>query len=159
MLIQEVDLLISHNQIRLENTDFREEYCSWGKSNIDAGALIFESFVSFDPLPEEAFGAKVSIYIEDNHKLNSNIHRSIRVPFQYSSREKLFIASAFEKHEIELNIESGKYELYFDILELDEVCYHFTLVKVNDENAIKPEYIMDDDFGGEKGKTLPIGKC
>lgn len=159
MLIKEVDLLISHNQIRLENTPFIESYCDWGKLNIELGALIFESFVSFDPLPEEAFGAKVSIYVETSHELNSNIHRSIKVPFKYSNNEKLFVASSFEKHEIDLTIDSGMYELYFDIIELDEICYSFTLVKVNDENTITPEYIINDDFGGVKNRSIPIGKC
>lgn len=158
MLIKEFDLMISHNQIRLENTPYREDYCDWGKVNIELGALIFESFVSFDPLPDDAFGAKVSIYLEDGHNLNSDIQRSIKVPFKYSSKEKLYIASAFEKYEVNINIDSGMYELYFDILELEEICYNFTLIKVNDEEIVTAEYIMSDDFGGVKGKTIPIGK-
>lgn len=53
----EIDLLISHHQIRLENRAYDDSFCQWGEKNIQQGALLFDGFVSFDPIPDETFGA------------------------------------------------------------------------------------------------------
>ena len=42
------DLLISLNQVRLENRPFSEWLCDWGKGNLAQGCIIHDDFVVFD---------------------------------------------------------------------------------------------------------------
>ena len=58
---QTVDLLISHGQIVIRSRDFNEELSQWGKGNLAQGAILHNDYIVFDPLPEDAFGAKVII--------------------------------------------------------------------------------------------------
>ncbi|RXJ94532.1 hypothetical protein CRV00_06290 [Malaciobacter molluscorum] len=151
----EVDLLISHHQVRLENRNYDDSYCQWGDINIQQGALLFEGFVSFDPIPDETFGAKVILSISDKHVIKDDVHRSIVIPFLYNKEYPLKISSALESHNISFELDDGLYQLYFDILEKDEVYYQFTLIKSNDK--VMAKYLINDDFGGVAGKEIHFG--
>ncbi|CCN84315.1 conserved hypothetical protein [Vibrio nigripulchritudo SFn27] len=150
------DLLISHQQIRLENREFRDSYCEWGKENLSQGCIIHDGFVVFDPIVEGSFGANVNIKISDKFHMDHDTLRCISTHFDYSSEQPLIVSSAFEKFNINCDIQSGRYSLFFEIMEKEEVEYQFTLVpsSLGKEKSI---YVIDDDFGGIRNKELKLG--
>jgi len=152
---QKVDLLISHSQILVRSRSYSEELSQWGDINIEQRAIIHPDYVIFDPLPDEAFGANVILSLADDFKIDERSARVILVPFTVEEKEKLEVASAFQGYKIKLNLDKKKYKLYFEICEGDEVFYKFTFVASDEE--IVPIYLMDDNWGGEKGKELVLG--
>jgi len=153
-----VDLLISHGQIRLENRYFDESYCQWGEGNLKQGCIIHDGFVLFDPIIDDAFGANVEFRIlkGETFDIDPLSQRCIAVPFQLDNRKELKISSAFEQHKLSFDLETGLYQLYFEIIEGEEVSYRFTIdTKINQEPLCK--YIINDDFGGYVGRIVEFG--
>ncbi|MEH0873517.1 competence protein ComJ [Pectobacterium cacticida] len=153
---QKFDLLISHGQILIRSRTFDEQLSSWGKGNIEQGALLYKDYVVFDPLPEDAFGANVIVSISSAFDIDENCQRCIVVPFHVSNKDNVEVASATEKFKVNLNFETEIYSLYYEICEGDEIFYKFTFVPAKKE--VNPEYLLDDPWGGVKGKPLLIGK-
>ncbi|EDT6764452.1 hypothetical protein QNC52_004502 [Salmonella enterica] len=152
---QIVDLLISHSQILVRSRAFDEAASQWGKGNITQGAVLNRDYVVFDPLPEDAFGAKVCLGLVDKFVMDDDCQRCIAVPFSIIDRNTIEVASATEKFKIKLSLSNGLYSLYYEICEGDEVYYKFTFVSVMD--PIEPQYLMDDPWGGIKGNLLRVG--
>lgn len=153
---QVVDLLISHNQIQIRSRVFDEKSSQWGKKNIEQGAVLFKDYVVFEPLPEDAFGANVYLELTDKFKLDENSQRCIVVPFYITDRKNIEVASASEKFKIELDFEHDSYSLYYEVCEGEEIFYKFTFIP--SEIPIEPAYLLDDPWGGEKTKSLLMGK-
>ena len=129
---QKYDLLISYSQIQVRAGDFNEQLCQWGKENIEQGAILHESYVVFDPLPDDTFGAQVIIKFNEQFVMDSNTQRGIVVPFVIPENENLVIASASELFDVHLNYVPGDYNLYYEICEGEESYYQFTFVKKYD---------------------------
>lgn len=153
---QVVDLLISHSQIQIQirSRAYDEASSQWGKLNIDQGAAIHKDCVIFNPLPDDAFGANISLTL-DTKFLDTQTQRCIVVPFFISKRNELEVASAAEKAKVVLDVEERQYALYYEVCEGDEIFYKFTFVPSNDEFEAK--YLMEDPWGGVKGQTLVKG--
>ncbi|GAA3581100.1 competence protein ComJ [Gibbsiella greigii] len=152
---QTVDLLISHNQIQIRSRPFNETLSQWGKKNIDQGAVIYDDYVIFDPLPEDTFGANIHLTLTNDFKIDKDTQRCIVAPFYIRNNENVEIASAAEKFKIDLDFENNLYSLYYEICEGDEIFYKLTFVP--SETPITPMYLMDDPWGGKKNKPLEIG--
>ncbi|WP_255248770.1 competence protein ComJ, partial [Enterobacter hormaechei] len=152
---QHVDLLISHRQILLRSRDYDEKLSQWGKGNVSQGAVIHKDYVIFDPLPEDAFGANVNIKIENAFNLDENAQRCIVVPFFITDKNKLQVASATEKFDININVTNKTYSLYYEICEGDEIYYNFTLVPEKD--TVTAKFLLDDPWGGKKDNPLKEG--
>ncbi|AFI92025.1 hypothetical protein EXT68_21850 [Pectobacterium parmentieri] len=154
--IQKFDLLISHSQILIRSRVFDENSSLWGKGNIAQGALLYKDYVVFDPLPDDAFGANVIISIASSFDIDENCRRCIVVPFHMSNKDNVEVASATEKFKINFNFDAEIYSLYYEICEGDEIFYKFTFVPAKGD--VNSEYLLDDPWGGVKGKFLLIGK-
>ncbi|WP_321855819.1 competence protein ComJ [Burkholderia cenocepacia] len=61
--MQTIDLLISHSQIVVRSRPYDEGLSRWGTGNIDQGAVLRANYLIFDPLPDDAFGAKVYLQV------------------------------------------------------------------------------------------------
>jgi hypothetical protein len=153
--IETVDLLISHNQILVRSRAYDEGLSQWGAGNVSQGALLHSDCLIFDPLPDDAFGAKVILEVADQFAPNAGSARCIVAPFHIVDRGLLEVASVTEKFKITLNLSLEDYVVYFEICEGDEVFYKFTFVPGGD---IEPKYLLDDPWGGLKGKILVSGK-
>ena len=153
--IQTVDLLISHSQILLRSRDYDERLSQWGKGNVSQGAVLHRDYVIFDPLPEDAFGANVNIKIENVFKLDENAQRCIVVPFFITDKQKLQIASATEKFDLNIDVNDKVYSLFYEICEGDEIYYNFTLVPTKE--AVAAKFLLDDPWGGIKDHPLREG--
>lgn len=64
-MTQEVDLTISHHQIQVRSRDFDEDLCQWGETNIKQGVVIHPGYLTFDPIPDDAFGAWVKLALKE----------------------------------------------------------------------------------------------
>lgn len=153
---QSYNLLISHNQIQVRTKEFDEELCSWGRGNLEQGVIIHDSYVVFDPLPEDTFGAYINVSFKSKFELNKETQRCIVVPFIIEQDSILSVASAGEKFNVDLVYTPGKYNLYYEVCEGDEVYYQLTFIATSVE--INPKYIIDDPWGGVRGRELCIGK-
>lgn len=152
---QTVDLLVSHGQIVLRSRAFDETISRWGPVNIEQGAIIYPDYVIFDPLPEDAFGANVNIRLVNDFILSVDAQRCIVVPFEVSDNNEFVVASAMEAVRINLDLTPGEYLVYFEICEGHEVYYNFSFVPADVPFA--PMYLLDDPWGGVKGKKLHCG--
>lgn len=150
-----VDLLISHKQIHIRSIEFDESLCQWGEGNIKQGAIIYNNYLIFDPLPEEEFGANVNLINATSFSVDTNAQRCISVPFIVVDTNLLQLASASEKFQININLVEGKYQLYYEICEEQEVYYNFTFVKSEEQQEAK--YLLSDPWGGDKDKLLIEG--
>ena len=153
--MQTVDLLISHTQIVLRSRDYDEKLSQWGKGNVSQGAVLHKDYVIFDPLPEDAFGANVNIKIENAFKSDENAQRCIVVPFFITDKDKLQIASATEKFDLNIDVNDKVYSLFYEVCEGDEIYYNFTLVPAKE--AIAAKFLLDDPWGGIKDDPLKEG--
>ncbi|MCF8582517.1 competence protein ComJ [Enterobacter ludwigii] len=153
--MQTVDLLISHSQIVLRSRDYDENLSQWGNGNISQGAVLHKDYVIFDPLPEDAFGANVNIKIAFDFKLDENAQRCIVVPFFITDKQKLQIASATEKFDLNIDINDKLYSLYYEICEGKEIYYNITLVP--EKETIIARFLLDDPWGGIKDNPLKEG--
>ncbi|MGM8447159.1 competence protein ComJ [Enterobacter bugandensis] len=153
--IQIVDLLISHSQILLRSRDYDEKLSQWGKGNVSQGAVLHKDYVIFDPLPENAFGANVYIKIDNTFILDNNAQRCMVVPFFITDKNKLQIASAAEKFDVNIDVTNKTYSLFYEICEGDEIYYNLTLVP--DKDTITAKFLLDDPWGGVKGYPLKEG--
>ncbi|MCO6550530.1 MAG: hypothetical protein J6580_07590 [Gilliamella sp.] len=153
---QVVDLLISHSQILIRSRPYSEELSQWGKQNIAQGAVIHKDYVIFDPLPDDAFGANVFLTLSDSFTIDNQTQRCIVVPFYTHPKNTIEVASATEKFTINLQLDAPLYSLYYEICEGDEVFYKFTFIPAL--VPITAHYIIDDQWGGKKGKMLQSGK-
>ena len=150
-----VDLLISHSQILLRSRDYDEKMSQWDQGNIDQGAVIHKDYVIFDSLPEDAFGANVNIKLANAFNLDVNAQRCIVVPFFITDKNKIQIASATEKFDVNINVTGKTFSLFFEICEGDEIYYNFTLVP--EKEAIPAKFLLDDPWGGKKYNPLKEG--
>ena len=152
---QTVELLISHSQVVVRSRPYDEGLSQWGTGNIDQGAVLHPDYVVFDPLPEDAFGAKVHLLLADKFQKDERAARCIVAPFRVTDRAALEVASAAEKFKIDLDLPLESYDLYYEVCEGDEVFYKFTFVLGGQDGA---QYLMDDPWGGKKGQPLKAGK-
>ncbi|EOC9629825.1 competence protein ComJ [Enterobacter ludwigii] len=123
--------------------------------NIEQGAIIHPDYVIFDPLPEDAFGANVNIRLVNDFILSVDAQRCIVVPFEVSDNNGFVVASAMEAVKINLDLTPGGYLVYFEICEGHEVYYNFSFVPA--DVPVAPMYLLDDPWGGVKGKKLHCG--
>lgn len=154
-LRQTIDLLISHNQILVRSRPYDEGLSQWGTGNLDQGAVLHEDYLIFDPLPDDAFGAKVYLQVVDKFEMDEQAARCIVAPFRIADHGALEVASATEKFKIALTLPLDSYALYCEVCEGEEVFYKFTfsLDAVNRQAM----YLCDDPWGGGKGKLLSSG--
>lgn len=152
-----VDLLVSHRQIRLENRPFDDAYCDWGMGNIRQGCIINDGFVIFDPIVDGTFGAYVHFSVVSRFEVNVDCQRCIVTNVHYTSEFPLLISSAFERVDLNVSLESGVYNLYFEIIEKDEVYYKFTMTE-SSQASRGAFYVINDDFGGVEGSSVYPGK-
>lgn len=152
---QTVDLLVSHGQIVLRSRAFDEAISRWGPVNIEQGAIIHPEYLIFDPLPEDAFGANVNIRLANDFILSVDAQRCIVVPFEVSDNNEIVATSAMETVRVNLSLTSGVYSVYFEICEGREVYYNFSFVPA--DVPVAPMYLLDDPWGGVKGKKLHCG--
>ena len=153
---QKYDLLISHSQIQVRAYDFDESMCQWGKENLEQGAILHESYVVFDPLPDDTFGAQIIINFCDKFDMDKNIQRGIVTPFYIPKDSRLVVSSASESFYIDLNYSFGMHALYYEICENDEVYYRLSFLKSSSKKSAY--YLIDDPWGGVAGKPLFFGK-
>ncbi|WP_345876521.1 competence protein ComJ [Shewanella algae] len=151
------DLLISHNQVRLENRPFSNGLCDWGKGNLAQGCIIHDGFVVFDSILEGSFGANVYLRVADNFDIDDDCVRCVQTNFLYNKSMPLKISSAFESFVVDVEIEDGNYTLYFEIVEVEEVFYRFTIVDSRG-CCSGSKYLKDDDFGGVENMVVKHGK-
>lgn len=151
-----VDLLISHSQILVRSRPYDEALSKWGTGNIDQGALLYPDYVIFDPLPDDAFGAKVYLKVADTFAMDERAARCIVVPFHVTDKNSLEVASATEKFKIALDLPGENYDLYYEVCEGDEVFYRFTFAPGSGQG--RASYLKDDPWGGRKGQSLTGGK-
>jgi hypothetical protein len=152
---QTIDFLVSHGQIVLRSRAFDETISRWGPVNIEQGAIIHPDYVIFDPLPEDAFGANVNIRLVNDFILSVDAQRCIVVPFEVIDNNEFVVASAMEAVKINLDLTSGMYSIYFEICEGREVYYNFSFVPA--DVPVASMYLMDDPWGGVKGKRIHCG--
>ncbi|MBE3509584.1 hypothetical protein IM285_19005, partial [Enterobacter cloacae complex sp. I10] len=106
-------------------------------------------------LPEDAFGANVYIKIDNTFILDNNAQRCMVVPFFITDKNKLQIASAAEKFDVNIDVTNKTYSLFYEICEGDEIYYNLTLVP--DKDTITAKFLLDDPWGGVKGYPLKEG--
>ncbi|HEV3428840.1 MAG TPA: competence protein ComJ, partial [Paraburkholderia sp.] len=155
-MTQTVDLLISHSQILIRSRAYEEGLSQWGTGNVSQGALLHPDYLIFDPLPDDAFGAKVILHVTSQFVLGDGCARCIVAPFHISDRSLIEVASATEKFKITLDLPLEDYAVYFEICEADEIFYRFTFVS---GSVPGPTYLFDDPWGGVKGKALAVGSA
>lgn len=153
---QTVDLLISHSQIQIRSRKFDEKLNQWGVINLEQGAIIYDDYVIFDPLPEDAFGANIHLKLANDFDMDENSQRCIVVPFRITDKESVEVASASEKFKIELSFRHELYSLYYEVCEGEEIFYKLTFVP--SELPVEPKYLLDDPWGGKKNTILSTGK-
>ncbi|MFG1734377.1 competence protein ComJ [Paenibacillus sp. 843] len=156
-MAQEVDLTISHHQIQVRSRDFDEELCQWGETNIKQGVVIHPGYLTFDPIPGDAFGAWVKLALKEAFIEDPNAQRRMVVPFDVLDPGKLELLSVMSDAVIELPLQAGRYALYFEICEDEEVYYRFTFV--HEGERVQARYLMDDEWGGKAGEALSEGYC
>ncbi|WP_235362797.1 competence protein ComJ [Burkholderia sp. A9] len=78
---QTVDLLISHSQILVRSRPYDEGLIQWGTGNRDQGAVLHDDYVIFDPLPDDAFGAKVYLRVADKFEMASRRRDALLLRF------------------------------------------------------------------------------
>jgi hypothetical protein len=139
----------------LRSREYDEKLSQWGKGNVSQGAVLHKDYIIFDPLPEDAFGANVNIIIENCFRLDDNAQRCIVVPFFITDKNKLQIASATEKFDLNIDVKDKFYSLFYEVCEGGEIYYNFTLVPEK-ENIIA-RFLLDDPWGGIKGNPLKEG--
>ncbi|HDR2766130.1 TPA: hypothetical protein QCJ57_004358, partial [Enterobacter bugandensis] len=105
---------MSHSQILLRSRDYDEKLSQWGKGNVSQGAVLHKDYVIFDPLPEDAFGANVYIKIDNTFILDNNAQRCMVVPFFITDKNKLQIASAAEKFDVNIDVTNKTYSLFYE---------------------------------------------
>jgi len=166
---QTVDLGISHSQIVLcDKSTYDDNRRNWGKFNVEQGAVLHGDCLIFDPLPDTTFGAFIHLSTADDFELDRVAQRAIVAPLVINTPDNLEIGSVPMQFKVELDIKRGFYHVYFEICEdledkdkeEDRIFYKFTLIKQSRQSkAIRPHYLLDDPWGGEKGKELVIGKA
>ncbi|RQZ42278.1 hypothetical protein DIE16_02630 [Burkholderia sp. Bp9090] len=153
---QTVDLLISHSQILVRSRPYDEGLSQWGTGNLDQGAVLHDDYVIFDPLPDDAFGAKVNLRVADKFEIDERAARCIVAPFRITDPGALEVASATEKFKIVLPLPLASYDVYYEVCEGEEVFYKFTFT--SDAMHRQAMYLRDDPWGGKKGKLLLGGR-
>ncbi|MBI6725665.1 hypothetical protein YA0089_18840 [Pseudomonas viridiflava] len=149
-----VDLLVSFCQIQVRSQAYDEKLCAWGKKNVAQGAVIHPAYVVFDPIVDDTFGANVHVGQSDCFTPDPKAQRCIAVPFTVLTEDFIEIASGTH-HDVGIGARAATYSLYFEVCEGDEVYYKITFVEACE--PIKPTYLMDDQWGGKKGKELRYG--
>ena len=156
---QTVDLLISHNQIIVRSRPYDDQFAQWGEGNGDQGAVLYPDYLTFDPLPDETFGANVKLTVTDNFTPDPDAARGIVAPFVVTDPELVEVASAMESFPVEIGLAAGHYDVYFEICDGDdeeeEIYYRFTFVPTQTPSA--PRYFLEDEWGGEVGAPLQTG--
>ncbi|WP_410511905.1 competence protein ComJ [Paenibacillus sp. BR2-3] len=152
---QEINLAISDHQIQVRSRDFNEDFCQWGNINIAQGAIIHPGYITFDPIEEEAFGAVVKLSLSDQFQEDDLAERRMVVPFDVLEPDKLELLSVAKGFRIELPLEKGRYALYFEICEDQEVYYKLTFVRT--EEWVVARFLLEDEWGGEAEQPLVEG--
>lgn len=87
--------------------------------------------------------------------MDENAQRCIAVPFFITDKDKLQIASATEKFDLNIDVNDKVYSLFYEICEGDEIYYNFTLVPTKE--VITAKFLIDDPWGGIKDHPLKEG--
>jgi len=150
--LQTIDLLISHSQIVVRSRSYDEGLSQWGAGNIDQGAVLHADYLIFDPLPDDAFGAKAYLRVVDKFEMDERAARCIVAPFRIEDRNSLEVASATEKFKILLELPLNSYDVYYEVCEGEEVFYKFTFAS----EAVHRQamYLRDDPWGARKTSRL-----
>ena len=94
--------------------------------------------------------ALTEVFTED-----PNAQRRMVVPFDVLDPGKLELLSVMSDAVIELPLQEGRYALYFEICEDEEVYYRLTFVR--EEEYVQARYLMNDEWGGRAGEALAEG--
>ncbi|MBO1857500.1 hypothetical protein J4G52_28535 [Burkholderia cenocepacia] len=113
--MQTIDLLISHSQIVVRSRPYDEGLSQWGTGNLAQGAVLHANYLIFDPLPDDAFGAKVYLQVVDKFEMDERAARCIVAPFRIEDRSSLEVASATEKFKITLELPLSSYDVYYEV--------------------------------------------
>ncbi|WP_029150854.1 competence protein ComJ [Microbacterium indicum] len=156
---QSVDLLIAHHQVLVRARPYDDGLAQWGPGNGDQGAVLHPDYLTFDPLPEEAFGAMVHLMLASAFSPDPDAARSIVAPFAVAEPGAVEVASAAESFPVELGLVAGSYDVHFEICEGEdedaEIYYRFTFVP--NASPAAPRFLIDDEWGGEAGQPLCTG--
>jgi len=156
------------HQIALCDSRKYDNRWSWGKLNIEQGALLHPDCLIFDPLLDGASDACVHLHIADAFEPDKRAQRAIVSPFVINDANAIKVLSVMEEFSLTAEFKPGFYQVYFEVCQDkskggkkdDNVFYRFTLVRQSRESRIiYPHYLRDDPWGGEKGKELVIGKA
>lgn len=155
---QNVDLLISHHQIIVRARPFDDRLAQWGQGNADQGAVLHPDYLTFDPLPDEAFGAFVRLRLAAAFSPDPDAARSIVAPLVVEDPSAVEVASATEEFPVTLGLTPGTYDVHYEICESEEeeeIYYRFTFIPNPVPTA--PRFLLDDEWGGEAGQPLYTG--
>jgi hypothetical protein len=154
-----INLQISHSQIHIYSGAYRDDDVEWGDGNLDQGAILHESHLVFDPIIQEAFKAEVFVSVKNSYTKNPNALRAVIANFSVKKDRKVFLSSVPGTHELNLKIPEGSYNIYFEECEKNDVdAVFFVVTLIKSKNIIKPHFLMSDQWGGEEGKELKLGK-
>ena len=153
---QKIQLNISHHQIQVRSRAFDENLCQWGDGNVEQGAIIHPSYVTFDPLLEGNFKAEVWLALKEQFTLDRYTQRCFVVPFEVLERDKLEVLSVGTVMPIQLSLqEKSLYDLYYEVCEEENTFYKLTFVPTLVK--IRAMVLQDDDWGGERNRNLKEG--
>lgn len=153
-----IDMQISHNQIHIYSGKYEQEMAEWGNGNVDQGAILHRSHLVFDPIIQESFKAKLYFRVQLRFIENPSALRRIVANFDVIKNAGIFVSSVPGTREIGLNVASGKYDLYFEECEEDDVDeVYFVITLIHSESPSSPQYLMTDNWGGEAGRKLRTG--
>lgn len=157
MIINSVyNLLVSYSQIQVRAQAYDEQLCGWNNEDVAQGAIIHPSYVVFDPLIGDTFGANLHVCQSEVFIVSPEAMRCIVVPFKVLIDNFVEVASGTH-HAIGQGVQARDYCLYFEACEGNEVFYRITLVEAS--KPIKATYLMDDQWGGIAGKELLCGRA
>lgn len=149
-----IDLYVSHRQIHFRSGEYDESFNDWTKDEIQQGAILGKSHVVFDPIASGDFDALVNVRLANSFTLSGDVHRVLKFPFRVDG--DLYLASPMAEHKLNLDIVHGEYIGYFEICEnseQEELYFNIVLIP-NNSIPEAAEFIIDDRFGGKKGKLL-----
>ncbi|AOZ91334.1 competence protein ComJ [Paenibacillus crassostreae] len=145
--IQKIQMSISHHQIQVRSRAYAEEWCQWGDSNIEQGAIIHPGYITFDPLIEGSFEADVLLVLKDNFSLDLLSKRCYVVPFEVLELEHLEVLSVGTVVTIQIPLLGNcHYELYYEVYGEEAPFYKLTFVPVGQK--VQSKVLLNDDWGG-----------
>jgi len=155
LITQEIEMVLSHHQLQVRSRGYNEDLCQWGDVNVAQGVIIHPGYVTFDPLLEDTFGARVILNLSNDYQADVLAERRLVIPFEVQEVDKLAVLSVQKTFPIQLPLEKRNYALYFEIAVDKEVYCRLTFVPVDEQ--VQARYLMDDDWGGVEGQFIIEG--